>query len=97
MESTESATAELLFQDKRVKVWRWTFESHQATGMHVHEYDYIAIPITGGTFEITTPEDSAVDFIQIAGEPYARDAGVHHNVKFVGEGRASFVEIEHLK
>jgi hypothetical protein len=34
---------------------------------------------------------------QIAGTPYQRSAGVHHNVKFVGKGKASFAEVEFLK
>jgi hypothetical protein len=33
---------------------------------------------------------------QIAGTPYQRYAGVHHNVRFVGQGTASFVEVEFL-
>jgi hypothetical protein len=37
-----------------------------------------------------------MDVFQVAGVPYQRDAGVTHNVRFVGKGRASFVEIEFL-
>jgi len=96
MESPGGATCELLMHNDRVKVWRWSFEPHQSTGMHVHEFDYIAIPISGGQFEITLASGEVTEFIQIGGEPYSRTAGVHHNVTFVGEGFASFVEIEHL-
>jgi hypothetical protein len=37
-----------------------------------------------------------LEFTQIAGTPYQRLAGVHHNVRFVGVGSASFVEVEFL-
>ncbi len=93
---TDQAKCELLSEDERTKVWRWTFESGQATGMHIHEYDYIAIPISGGAFTATLESGEETEVKQIAGNPYQRSAGVHHNVRFVGQGMASFVEVEFL-
>ena len=93
---SDQANCELLSEDSRTKVWRWSFQSGQATGMHVHEYDYIAIPISGGNFTATMDSGEVLEFTQIAGTPYQRSAGVHHNVRFVGEGKASFVEVEFL-
>ena len=93
---SEQATCELLSEDSRSKVWRWSFESGQATGMHVHEFDYIAIPISGGNFTATLDTGEVMEFQQEAGTPYQRSSGVHHNVRFVGEGKASFVEVEFL-
>jgi len=91
------AICELLSEDPRVKVWRWTFKTGQETGMHVHEYDYIAIPISGGEFTATLDSGEVLEFVQIAGTPYQRSAGVHHNIRFVGTGTATFVELEFLK
>ncbi len=93
---SQQATCELLSEDSRTKVWRWTFESGQATGMHTHEYDYIAVPITGGQFTATFESGESLDVQQQAGVPYQREAGVRHNVTFVGAGQAAFVEIEFL-
>jgi len=90
------ATAELLSEDLRTKVWRWTFESGQETGMHTHEFDYIAIPISGGDFTATLESGEVTEVKQIAGTPYQRPAGVRHNVRFIGQGAASFVEVEFL-
>lgn len=64
--------------------------------MHVHGYDYIAIPISGGNFIATMDTGEVLEFTQIAGTPYQRLAGVCHNVRFVGNGSASFVEVEFL-
>lgn len=91
-----AATVELLSQDAHARVSRWTFESGQATGMHRHEFDYIAIPITGGDFIAHMADGTSVAVTQVAGTPYSRSAGVHHNVQFVGPGRAQFVEVEYL-
>ena len=96
MSSEQTATLETLFIDDRVRVTRWTFLSGQATGTHIHEYDYIAVPITGGPFRAELGDGTILEMTQVAGEPYARLAGVHHNVIFTGEGSAQFVEIEHL-
>ena len=93
---SDQATCELLSDDTRTKVWRWSFESGQTTGMHIHEFDYIAIPITGGEFTATLDSGEVLEFKQDAGTPYQRSAGVRHNVRFVGEGKASFVEVELL-
>ena len=94
---SDQATCELLSEDSRTKVWRWSFESGQATGMHIHEFDYIAIPISGGDFTATLDTGEVMGVQQVAGTPYQRSAGVHHNVRFVGKGKASFVEVEFLK
>lgn len=64
--------------------------------MHIHEFDYIAIPISGGDFTATLNAGEVMEFKQKAGTPYQRSAGVHHNVRFVGEGKASFVKVELL-
>ena len=93
---SDQATCELLSEDARTKVWRWSFESGQATGMHTHGYDYIAIPISGGDFTATFESGEVMDVLQVAGVPYQREAGVTHNVRFVGQGQASFIEVEFL-
>lgn len=92
----KTATCELLSEDSRTKVWRWSFQSGEQTGMHVHEYDYIAIPISGGQFQATLADGTVMDVLQESGVPYSRQAGVHHNVKFVDKGKAAFIEIEYL-
>ena len=94
---SDQATSELFSEDSRTKVWRWSFESGQATGMHIHEFDYIAIPISGGDFTATLDTGEVMEVMQAAGTPYQRSAGVHHNVRFVGKDKASFVEVEFLK
>ena len=97
MDPQQTATVDHLFTDDRVRVTRWTFRSGEVTGMHVHQVDYIAIPISGGDFLVQMGDGSTIEMTQVAGSPYAREAGVHHNVQFIGPGTASFVEVEHLR
>ena len=94
MTSHDQATLEIIHEDDRMRVSRWTFQTGQATGEHIHEMDYVAVPISGGAFRAEMGDGSIVEMTQVAGQPYARAKGVHHNVVFVGQGVAQFVEIE---
>ena len=54
--------------DDRVRVTTWTFESAgTATGRHRHEFDYVIVPITGGTFTVIDLDGSERDMEQVAG------------------------------
>ena len=78
-----------------VRVTTWTFEADGAdTGHHRHEYDYIVVPVTGGTFRVTDANGSVRELAQQQGVPYPGTAGTEHNVVNASGGRAVFVEIE---
>jgi beta-alanine degradation protein BauB len=79
--------------DQQVRVTTWTFdEAGDATGPHVHEFDYIVVPVTGGTFTVTDSDGATREMTQQAVAPYRGTAGTAHNV--VADGPAVFVEIE---
>ena len=55
----------------QVRVTTWTFEAAgAATGRHRHEFDYVVVPITGGTFEVVDPDGGSRRMEQVAGTPY---------------------------
>ena len=92
-----SGTSEAQFENEKVSIVRWTFESGQETGVHRHDHDYVVVPLSDGEFEIVpSGNGEPMRFEMMAGEPYFRDAGVEHNIVYVGQGRVSFVEIELL-
>jgi beta-alanine degradation protein BauB len=87
-----SAQGNTVIDDERVRVTTWTFGSGgDNTGHHVHEYDYLVVPVTGGTFTVTAPDGSTRELEQRAGEPYLGTAGTEHDVAGTS---AVFVEIE---
>lgn len=88
-----AAQASRTIDDERVRVTTWTFGAGDSTGPHVHEYDYIVVPVTGGTFTVTGPDGVAHDMTQNAGSPYQGRAGTAHSVAVHGAA-AVFVEIE---
>ena len=88
-----SAQGNTVIDDERIRVTTWTFGTDgDNTGRHVHEYDYLVVPVTGGTFTVTAPDGTAREMTQQAGVPYLGSAGTEHDV--VAGGSAVFVEIE---
>ena len=80
--------------DDRVRVTTLAFEDGDETGDHRHEYDYLVVPVTGGTFTVIERDGSTRDLVQEAGAPYLGRAGTEHNVINASGRAATFVEIE---
>ena len=76
------ARSKTTINDERVRVTTWSFEkAGDSTGAHVHEYDYVLVPITGGTLTaVSTTDGSARTITQVAGSPYAGQAGLAQRV-----------------
>jgi quercetin dioxygenase-like cupin family protein len=89
----EQAGSAVLVDNERVRVTVWTFAPGQATGPHRHEFDYVVVPVSGGTFTVTGTGGTA-ELNQQPGQAYARQAGVEHDVANSGPQRAVFVEVE---
>jgi quercetin dioxygenase-like cupin family protein len=81
--------------DEQIRVTTWTFGTAGAsTGPHVHEYDYIVVPVTGGRFTVTDSDGAIHQLAQYAGEPYRGTAGTAHEVANGSDLPAVFVEVE---
>jgi quercetin dioxygenase-like cupin family protein len=92
MSEAESVTS---IDDGRIRVTTWTFPDVGAsTGPHVHEHDYVVVPVTGGTFVVTGADGAVRELSQYAGLPYQGAAGTAHEVVNGGDGTAVFVEVE---
>ena len=88
-----AAQAATVVDTDRLRITTWTFGAEGAnTGQHVHEYDYVVVPVTGGTFTITDPEGGTHEMTQQAGVAYLGTAGTAHDV--IASAPAVFVEIE---
>lgn len=91
---TTTARATLQHEDEQVRVTRWDFEPGESTGPHVHEYDYVVVPVTDGDTKVITPDGMAASSRLRAGESYTRPAGSEHEVVNAGASPLAFVEIE---
>jgi beta-alanine degradation protein BauB len=89
----EQAESAVLIDSDRFRVTTWKFAPGQATGVHRHEFDYVVVPVSGGTFTVTSA-DGTTQMNQQPGQAYARQAGVEHDVANSGQEEALFVEVE---
>jgi quercetin dioxygenase-like cupin family protein len=89
------ARATRYVDDDRTRVTQWSFaRAGEATGEHVHEFDYVVVPVTGGELTVIADDGTRKPMVQIAGTPYAGVAGTRHNVVSAGDAPIVFVEVE---
>lgn len=93
-----TANAQFNQDDEQIRVTHWSFGADgDDTGHHVHEYDYLVVPITGGTFLVQAADGSDKSMVQHPGSSYPGIAGAAHNVINRSGRPTSFVEIEFKK
>ena len=80
--------------DDRVRVTTWTFQDGEATGHHRHEFDYVIVPVSGGTFDVLDTDAGARTMTQEPAAPYLGRAGTRHDVINRSGRTAIFVEVE---
>lgn len=80
-------------ETETVRVTEWQFAPGAETGHHRHGFDYVVVPLTGGTLRLLEPEGER-DATLSPGVAYSRKAGVEHNVINAGGEYLAFVEIE---
>lgn len=88
------ARADQMADNERVRITVWSFGSGDSTGQHRHELDYVVVPVTGGSFDVTSPTGEVSRMTQELGVPYFRSAGAVHDVTNRTDRDAVFVEIE---
>jgi quercetin dioxygenase-like cupin family protein len=87
------AQSTLQIDNARVRITEWRFAPDTETGWHVHQFDYVVVPLYDGTLHIET--SSGITEVGLRrGESYTRAAGVEHNVISRNPGEFAFVEIE---
>lgn len=82
-------------ETEAVRVTEWQFEPGAETGHHRHDYEYVVVPLTGGTLHLVEPNGER-DAPIAPGVAYSRKAGVEHNVINASGEYLAFVEIELL-
>lgn len=90
------ATAHVQIENDRVRVTEWRFAPWAETGHHVHEHDYVVVPLTSGALRLE--EHAGTRTAQLLmGVAYAREKGVAHNVVNANDHEFRFLEVELLE
>ena len=82
-------------ENDRVIVTEWRFSPGAHTGWHVHSYDYVVVPMTTGTLRLDTLDGPSTSDL-VAGQSYAREKGVEHDVINVNDYEFVFIEIDRV-
>ena len=91
---SKTAVATIQVDDERVRITRWEFEPGAQTGFHIHELDYVVVPLGDGQLKMVSPDGEESIAAMKNGVSYSRAAGVHHNVINANDHDFAFVEIE---
>ena len=91
------AKANVLIDNDKVKVTEWFLDVGDSTGHHIHEYNYIIIPMLDGELKIFDKDNNATISKLTKGGAYYRGKGVEHNVINNNNFPYSFIEIELIK
>ena len=82
-------------EDDRTRVNRLTFSAAgDETGNHIHDFDYIVVPVTGGDLTVVAEDGSTREMHQVPGFSYTGKAGTNHNVISTSRTPVMFIEIE---
>jgi beta-alanine degradation protein BauB len=90
----QSATSEVQVDTAEVRVTQWRLAPGSATGHHIHEMDYVIVPVTGGEMTIVLPGGERTKAELAAGKSYFRKAGVEHDVLNESMAEIVFLEVE---
>lgn len=92
--SLSPTKATKLIENERVRVTRWDFPPQSETGHHVHEYDYVVVPVVAGKLVLVDDEGNRTENELTVGGAYNRSVGVSHNVINESDAPVAFIEIE---
>jgi quercetin dioxygenase-like cupin family protein len=80
----------------RVSVTEWRLPPGDETGLHIHQHDYVVVPLTGGELTVVDVDGNISKLVTGIGDAYARQEGVEHNVRNLSDKEIRFTEVELL-
>ena len=89
-----SARSDVQVDTAEVRVTEWRLAPGSATGPHIHEMDYVIVPVTSGELTIVAPNGERSRAQLGAGKSYFRKAGVEHDVQNQSGAEIVFIEVE---
>jgi len=97
MAERPQAVATVTIDEPHVRVTEYRFAPDAETGWHVHGHDYVVVPLMDGALLLEEPGGVTRTVPIHAHAPYARRAGVEHNVINASGHEYAFLEIELLR
>lgn len=91
------ALSETQLDNGTFRVTKWTIGPGDSIPMHVHNFEYVVVPLVTDTMFVVNADGSEIASRLESGQSYARPAGAEHIVQNRGSvNTIEFVEIEKL-
>jgi beta-alanine degradation protein BauB len=97
MAARAQAVATIRVDEPYARVTEYRFSPGAETGWHRHQHDYVVVPLLDGQLTLEQPDGSSLIAQLLTHQPYARGAGVEHNVINTNSYEFAFLEIEVLR
>lgn len=97
MTQRPQAVATVKIDEPGVRVIEYRFAPGAETGWHVHGHDYVVVPLLDGALLLEEPGGVSRTVPMTRHAPYARAAGVEHNVVNASGHEYAFLEVEILR
>jgi hypothetical protein len=97
MGARAQAVATVKIDEPYARVTEYRFSPGAETGWHRHRHDYVVVPLLDGQLTLEQPDGSSRTAQLLTHQPYARGAGVEHNVINSNAYEFAFLEIEVLR
>ena len=88
------AKSDVQIDTPEVRVTEWRLAPGSATGHHIHEMDYVIVPVIPGEMTIVEPNGERSKAQLGLGKSYFRKAGVEHDVLNETAAEIVFLEVE---
>jgi quercetin dioxygenase-like cupin family protein len=88
-----SAESDVQVDTPEVRVTEWRLAPGSATGHHIHQMDYVIVPVTSGELTIVAGGERSKAQLGV-GKSYFRKAGVEHDVLNETDTEIVFLEVE---
>ena len=89
--------AEVQLENEHFRVTKWTIEPGGHIPMHVHEHEYVVVPMVSDTMHVVNGDGGEIVAELVAGQSYTRPAGSEHRVENrISASDVVFVEVERL-
>ena len=92
-DAAAGAIAEVIEENDRMRIVRFTLAPGAATGWHTHALDYVIVPYDDCRVRVDR-RDGTVEAEMFKDKPYFREKGVEHNVTSLLHRPFAFLEIE---
>jgi len=89
-----SAKSDVQVDTPEVRVTEWRLAPGSATGHHIHEMDYVIVPVTAGEMTIVAPGGERSKAQLGSGKAYGRKSGVEPDVLNGAASEIVFLEVE---